>query len=360
MITENVNLAGRSYPIFIGDNAFGFMACQMRDTAKSRRLVCVADSAVCAAYPDRVRELSQLMPIIEIPAGEKSKSVEMFGQLCSKLAALGIDRKSALLAMGGGVIGDLAGFVAAAYMRGIDFYQIPTTLLAMVDSSVGGKTAVNIPEGKNLVGAFHQPKGVFMDTEFLGTLPKREFAAGMAELIKCSLINDAEFFGELESLETPLCAGHPFLSKALAKACAMKARVVSADECETASSGGRALLNLGHTFGHAVEKCAGYGNVLHGEAVSQGIVMCMMYSRRLGLISDAEIGRVESLLEKNSLPIRPSCPLDAAAMLDSMFHDKKTRSGQLRLVLLRGIGKAFEQDGDPDLARKTIDEFIGR
>ena len=355
MITENVNLAGRSYPIFIGDNAFGFMACQMRDTAKSRRLVCVVDSAVCAAYPDRVRELSQLMPIIEIPAGEKSKSVEMFGQLCSKLAALGIDRKSALLAMGGGVIGDLAGFVAAAYMRGIDFYQIPTTLLAMVDSSVGGKTAVNIPEGKNLVGAFHQPKGVFMDTEFLGTLPKREFAAGMAELIKCSLINDAEFFGELESLETPLCAGHPFLSKALAKACAMKARVVSADECETASSGGRALLNLGHTFGHAVEKCCGYTDYTHGEGVGIGMALLTRQTEKLGLTASGTADAICKVLQKYNLPV--DAPYAEADLLAGIGMDKKKSGSSITLIILKEIGSSFLQKTDwqalPDYVKRS-------
>ena len=187
---------------------------------------------------------------------------------------------------------------------------------------------------------------------------EREFSAGMAELIKCAMINDAQFFSELESLENPLTAEHEFLPRAIQKACAMKARIVSADEKETAKDGGRALLNLGHTFGHAIEKCAGFGQWLHGEAVAMGIVMCMIYSKKLGIFAESDFFKVKKLLESYNLPTSLNPKLDASKMLESMFHDKKTESGKLRLVLLNGIGKAFTQVGNPELAENTITEFL--
>lgn len=359
MIVENVNLSSNSYPIFIGEESFDFLLYKAQELkAESKRILCIADESVCLAQPDALQKISALMPVVQIPSGENSKSMAMFSELCSELTKFGMDRKSSIFAWGGGVTGDLAGFVSASYMRGIDFYQVPTTLLAMVDSSVGGKTAINIPEGKNLVGAFHQPKAVFMNTAFLKTLPQREFSAGMAELIKCAMINDAQFFSELESLKTPLNAEHEFLPRAIQKACAMKARIVSADEKETAKDGGRALLNLGHTFGHAIEKCAGFGQWLHGEAVAMGIVMCMIYSKKLGIFAESDFSKVKKLLESYNLPTSLNPKLDASKMLESMFHDKKTESGKLRLVLLNGIGKAFTQVGNPELVENTITEFL--
>ena len=300
------------------------------------------------------------VPFISIVPGEERKNWESVDQILSHAMGEGLARDSMFIGIGGGVVLDMTAFAASVYMRGARCILIPTTLLSAVDATLGGKTGIDYGGAKNAVGTFFPAEKVIISTAFLRTLPECEYRSGLGEVLKHALLSpDDELMRFLLSKRDKVLSCDPeTVSEMIRLSLAVKISYITRDPEER--KGIRSSLNLGHTFGHAVEKCAGYGNVLHGEAVSQGIVMCMMYSRRLGLISDAEIGRVESLLEKNSLPIRPSCPLDAAAMLDSMFHDKKTRSGKLRLVLLRGIGKAFEQDGDPDLARKTIDEFIGR
>ena len=219
---------------------------------------------------------------LEIPSGESSKCFQQLERGCDFLAAERVDRAGAVFAIGGGVTGDLGGFIAASYLRGIDFYQVPTTLLSMVDSSVGGKTGINLKAGKNLVGAFHQPQAVFADVESLQTLPAREFASGMAEVIKHGLLADRELFEILESLDPPLHPGHPSLATIVRRNCGIKAGVVQADETEQAASGGRALLNLGHTFGHAIEAVAGYGEYLHGEAIAIGLVLAVQLSVEQG------------------------------------------------------------------------------
>jgi 3-dehydroquinate synthase len=247
-----------------------------------------------------------------------------------------------VIALGGGVIGDLAGFVAATYLRGIAFVQVPTTLLAMVDSSVGGKTGVNLPEGKNLVGAFHQPKLVVADLDTLATLPAREFSAGMAEVIKAGLLGDAELFARLE--RAPLKVASADLLAVIRGCCALKARVVEADEFERAGDGGRALLNLGHTFGHAIEQVTGYGAYLHGEAIGIGLAAAARLSEKLGFIGAAEVARVEKAVEAHGLPIRLRTPLPLEALMAAMARDKKVRAGRLRFVVLKSIGVAITRD----------------
>ena len=266
----------------------------------------------------------------------------------------------AVAAFGGGVVGDLSGFVAASYMRGVDFYQIPTTLLAAVDSSVGGKTGVNIPEGKNLVGAFHQPKAVYTDSAFLKSLPKRQFAAGMAEVVKCAVLGDAELFGRLAARGKPMEFDSPELGDAVVSSCKLKAKIVAEDERETSPNGGRALLNLGHTFGHAIERNAGYGKYLHGEAVSIGTVMAAVLSRRLGLIGDAQVDAIARLLQSENLPVSLAERISADDFIDAMHGDKKALAGALRFVTILDIGKTRTETVPDALVRDAIADFYKR
>jgi 3-dehydroquinate synthase len=261
------------------------------------------------------------------------------------LAEQRLDRSGALFAVGGGVIGDLAGFAAAAYLRGIDYYQVPTTLLAMVDSSVGGKTGINLKAGKNLAGAFHQPRGVFIATEMLATLPAREFAAGMAEVIKYGLLGDAGLFGRLE--QSPLTVASPDLPAVIRRCCAIKARIVEADEREQAKAGGRALLNLGHTFGHAIEQATGYGQYLHGEAVAIGLAAATRLSQKLGHVAAADVVRVDAVLSAHALPTRLTAALPATGLIAAMTRDKKVRAGMPRFVVLARLGEAVTLEDVP-------------
>jgi 3-dehydroquinate synthase len=248
-----------------------------------------------------------------------------------------------VFAVGGGVIGDLAGFAAASYLRGIGYFQVPTTLLAMVDSSVGGKTGINLRAGKNLAGAFHQPRCVFVATELLGTLPPREFAAGAAEVIKYGLLGDAALFGRLE--RSPLTVASSDLPAVIRRCCELKARIVEADERELAPQGGRALLNLGHTFGHAIEQVTGYGRYLHGEAVAVGLAAAARLSWQLGGLDAADVARIESALVAHALPVRLMEPLSLSGLLAAMTRDKKVRAGLPRFVVLAHIGEAVTRDG---------------
>jgi len=273
-----------------------------------------------------------------VPPGEESKSIAEFGRTLDFLAAQGLDRSGAVFAVGGGVVGDLAGFAAAAYLRGVDYYQVPTTLLAMVDSSVGGKTGVNLNAGKNLAGAFHQPKGVFIATGFLRLLPPREFAAGMAEVIKTALLGDRQLFEDLE--RSALSAGDIRLAWTVRVCCGIKARLVEADERERAASGGRALLNLGHTFGHAIEQVTGYGTYLHGEAIAVGLCAAARLSLRLGMIGEADVARIESVVSAHGLPTKLRSALKVGPLMAAMARDKKARAGALRFVLLKAAGEA--------------------
>lgn len=357
-IELKVDLGDRSYPIFIGRGALKNAAAAFENLAlKKQSLAIVADSLVKNLHAEKISALEKFGKMILQEGKEGTKCFKQFEFLCDKFAELGLDRKSAIVAIGGGVIGDITGFAAASYMRGINFYQVPTTLLAMVDSSVGGKTGINICAGKNLVGAFHQPKAVFADIEFLDTLPPREFAAGMAEVIKCALLGDAEFFCELENLKEPLNPRHEFMAEAIRKSCALKARIVAADELETAASGGRALLNLGHTFGHAIEHCAGYGNYLHGEAVAIGILMAADLSVRIGSLKESDFIRVKKILEIYNLPTSLRTPFAASEMLAAMLKDKKASSGNLRFVLFDEIGNARTENVSENKIYDTLTRF---
>jgi 3-dehydroquinate synthase len=294
-------------------------------------------------------------PRLVVPPGEATKSIAELGRVLEFLAGQRLDRTSVLFAAGGGVIGDLGGFAAASYLRGIDYLQVPTTLLAMVDSSVGGKTGVNLAAGKNLAGAFHQPRGVFIATGLLSTLPPREFAAGAAEVIKTGLLGDADLFAELE--RAPLAPASPGLAAVVRRCCAIKARVVEADERELAPDGGRALLNLGHTFAHAIEQVAGYGTYLHGEAVAIGLAAAARLSQKLGRIAAADTARIEAVVAAHRLPVRLRAPLPLAALLGSMGRDKKVRAGELRFIVLHAIGTAATQGGvDPALVEASFRE----
>ena len=340
-----VELADRSYPIHFSGAREALQATlsKLREAGKSVRVI--ADGGLHLAQPTFLSEVGfSADEILDLPSGEQTKSVEHFSMALSFLAKGALSRDSKLFAFGGGVTGDLAGFVAASYLRGIDFYQIPTTLLSMVDSSVGGKTGINLPEGKNLVGAFWQPKAVFIDAGILQTLPKREFAAGMAEVIKYGMLYDAQLFGDLENY-SGLDATSPELPAVIRRCCAIKAKIVADDEKETAASGGRALLNLGHTFAHAIENVAGYGEYLHGEAVGIGLNLATQLSVQLGQIEADNIDRVNNLLTTYRLPTRLNNPLPVNQLMAAMKRDKKNRSGRLRFVTMSELGNAITSDG---------------
>jgi 3-dehydroquinate synthase len=336
----SVSLGERSYPILIGRGLLdqGEWVAQV---LRSPKVALITNETVGPLYQARLtRALTdrgiQVIPIV-LPDGEAYKTLATLEQVFDGLLSAHCDRSTTVVALGGGVIGDMAGFAAATYQRGVDFVQIPTTLLAQVDSSVGGKTAVNHPLGKNMIGAFHQPRLVLADTDTLGTLPDRELKAGLAEVIKYGLIRDAAFFDWLEASMDGLLERTPeLLSEAIERSCDNKARIVAEDETER---GVRALLNLGHTFGHAIEAGLGYGEWLHGEAVGAGMVMAARLSERLGFLDAALADRAVALIARAGLPVVGPA-LGAERYLELMAHDKKVDAGRLRLVLLRAIGDA--------------------
>ena len=350
-----VDLGDRSYPIWIGpDVEEGVLETAASLTAEKRRCVFIVDAGFAANQENFLKRVEEQGEVLQLPAGETTKSLEQLGTIYDFLAERKYDRSSCLFAIGGGVIGDLGGFGAASYLRGIDFYQVPSTLLSMVDSSVGGKTGINISAGKNLVGAFWQPKGVFSSTRFLTTLPDRDFNSGMAEVIKHGMLNDQALFEQLETLDV-LHAEHPELPAIIRRNCEIKAAVVNADEKEQAASGGRALLNLGHTFGHAIENVAGYGEYMHGEAIGLGLVMAAELSLRLGDISEADVKRVAALVDRYALPVRCVEPMSVKALMDAMRRDKKVQRGTLRFVAMKQIGEAYTvPEVDPHLVREIL------
>ncbi len=337
-----VNLGERSYAIRFGTGLEAEVRAEVdRRAAEGRKSAVLTDTNFQAAQGSALRAMFGAAPVLALPPGEGTKSLSGFGQVLDFLAAHKVDRGGALFAVGGGVIGDLGGFAAASWLRGIDFFQVPTTLLSMVDSSVGGKTGINLTAGKNLVGAFHQPRGVFISTGLLTTLPAREFAAGTAEIIKAGLLGDAALFDDLERKTLRVTGAE--LPEVIRRCCALKARVVEADERELARDGGRALLNLGHTFAHAIENVAGYGDYLHGEAVGIGLAAAARLSGKLGHINAADVARIDRVVSAHGLPTRLKSPLDFKALLDAMTRDKKVRAGALRFVVLRRIGEAATQ-----------------
>lgn len=340
MLSLNVSLGARSYPIHIGpallDMPLGSFV--------GRQVAIVTNDVVAPLYLERLtRPLKQagtLVTEIILPDGESHKNWESLNVIYDRLLAERCDRTTPIIALGGGVVGDLAGFAAATYQRGVPFIQVPTTLLAQVDSSVGGKTGINHPRGKNMVGAFWQPRLVLADTDTLNTLPHRELSAGLAEIIKYGLIRDLPFLEWLEAhMDQLMARDSAAMSYAIERSCLNKAEVVAGDELETAPQGGRALLNLGHTFGHAIETGMGYGVWLHGEAVAAGTLMAVELSRRLGWLATADVERVQRLLVRAGLPVHGPA-LGAAQYLDLMGHDKKVIAGRLRLVLLKRLGEA--------------------
>jgi 3-dehydroquinate synthase len=354
--TLTINLGERSYSIRFTRDIRDALARESEALRKTgRRFAVVTDENVSRALGTLLTEAFGDAPRLVVSAGESAKSLPVFGRVLDFLAENRIDRTGVLFAVGGGVIGDLGGFAAAAWLRGIDFYQVPTTLLAMVDSSVGGKTGINIGAGKNLVGAFHQPRAVFIGADLLATLPAREFAAGMAEVIKYGLLGDASLLTELEA--SPLRKTSSNLADVVRRCCALKARIVEADERETAKEGGRALLNLGHTFGHAIEQVAGYGVYLHGEAVAIGLCAAARLSQKLGYIIPDDVRRVERVVAAHELPTKLRTALPLEGLLAATARDKKVRSGVLRFVVLKKIGEAATQgDVPPSLATAAFEE----
>jgi 3-dehydroquinate synthase len=345
-----LSLGDHSYPILIGGSLLA-RADLIQPHLRSPRVALVSNTVVAPLYLDLLSAGLEkvgvgVTPII-LPDGEAHKNWESLNLIYDALLAARCDRSTTVVALGGGVVGDLAGFAAASYQRGVPFIQIPTTLLSQVDSSVGGKTGINHPRGKNMVGAFWQPKLVLADTDTLKTLPARELSAGMAEVIKYGLIRDLPFLEWLEAnMDGLLARDGELLAQAIERSCANKAEVVAADEFETAKEGGRALLNLGHTFGHAIETGMGYGEWLHGEAVAAGTMMAVELSRGLGWLSAADVERVRALLLRAGLPVTGP-DLGVSRYLELMSHDKKVIAGSLRLILLKGLGRAVTHADAP-------------
>ncbi|GAB5559853.1 MAG: 3-dehydroquinate synthase [Synoicihabitans sp.] len=346
-----VSLGNRSYPIHFGTDLTERLEGELVALrAAGRKVAIVTDENVAREQSELLKTLAAQATLFTVPPGETAKSSDQLAAIWDFLAEQKMDRGGVVVALGGGVVGDLAGFAAASYLRGVDFIQVPTTLLAMVDSSVGGKTGINLSAGKNLVGAFHQPQAVYVMTALLRSLPKREFAAGMAEVIKYGMLGEPELFARLE--QTPLTVESPELAAVVRECCLSKARIVEADEFETASNGGRALLNLGHTFGHAIEKVAGYSVYLHGEAVAIGLVAAAHLSHRLQLIDADAVKKVEALLVAHDLPVALRTSIPVVDLLAAMSSDKKVRAGRLRFVVMTALGASVTRDEvDVDLVQ---------
>ncbi len=355
MRTLTVDLGDRAYPIFIGPDLIDDPSLY-RPYIKGRQVMIVTNETVGPLYLARVEAAlaDYRLARVVLPDGEQYKNLEILDRIYTALLEQRFDRRCTLLALGGGVVGDMTGYAAASYQRGVNFIQVPTTLLSQVDSSVGGKTGVNHPLGKNMIGAFYQPQCVIADTATLVTLPDRELSAGLAEVIKYGLINDPEFFAWLEQNMADLVARDPAaLAHAIERSCADKAAIVAADERE---AGQRALLNLGHTFGHAIETGMGYGNWLHGEAVGTGMCMAARMSAQLGWISSEQVERIVALIATAGLPVKPPADVSATQFMDLMAIDKKVLDGQLRLVLMKGIGESvISDDFDPSALKQTLD-----
>jgi 3-dehydroquinate synthase len=362
MHTLKVALENRAYPIYIGTGLLTQAELFVRHMPQ-RRAAIVTDSNVAPLYLQTLTKTLAAAGVetisIVIPAGEENKVWESLNTIFDALLAAHCERKTTLIALGGGVVGDLTGFAAATYLRGVPFIQVPTTLLALVDSSVGGKTAINHPRGKNMIGAFYQPQAVIADTSTLDTLPARELSAGLAEVIKYGLIRDLPFFEWLENNIDALNAREPAaMAYAIQRSCENKAAVVAADERE--ETGERALLNLGHTFGHAIESGMGYGAWLHGEAVAAGMVVAARLSHNMGMLRADDVGRVTAILERAHLPV--TIPdLGHERYLQLMGHDKKVEGGKLRFILMREMGRSFlTADVPADKLAKSLNEAVHR
>ncbi|MBT3858286.1 MAG: 3-dehydroquinate synthase [Gammaproteobacteria bacterium] len=355
MLTVKVDLGDRSYPIFIGEDLLSEKNLIEPYLGKGR-VVIVSNDVVAPLYLEQAKALFSTTVCDEIilKDGEAFKNLDAINQIYDFLLKGKYDRNTTLVALGGGVVGDVAGFAAATYLRGVNFIQLPTTLLAQVDSSVGGKTGVNHPLGKNMIGAFYQPQCVVIDTRVLSTLPERELKAGLAESLKYGLIYDPLFFQwMIDNSQSLLQADGAALSEAIRKCCETKADIVAQDEKET---GIRALLNFGHTFGHAIETASGYGTWLHGESVAMGMVMAADLSSRLGLIEAKGANSIRDVIEKKfGMPALPPADISVEQYLDLMSSDKKAELGNIRFVLLKSIGDAVvEGNIDPHILQQTL------
>lgn len=356
MKTLQVELGDRSYPIFIGQGLMG-NAELVKPYVKGQQVLIVTNTTVAPLYLEKCKAAFAEFNVksVVLPDGEEYKNLDTLNLIFNELIGERFDRSCTLVALGGGVIGDMTGFAAAAFQRGVNFIQMPTTLLSQVDSSVGGKTGVNHPLGKNMIGAFHQPECVVIDTETLNTLEDRQLSAGLAEVIKYGLIQDPEFFEWLEAnIEKMLNREPEALSFAIERSCQDKADIVAKDEKE---AGMRALFNLGHTFGHAIEAGMGYGNWLHGEGVSAGSMQAVYMSKLLGNLTQEDESRIQALFERAKLPVLPPSvdEMSNDKFLDLMAGDKKVQAGTVRLVLLKSIGKAYVTGDYPqELLEQTL------
>ena len=354
MQTLYVELGDRRYPIFIGSDLNP--QSLLEPYIKGKQVMVVTNTTVAPLYLEHyvtaIEALGKTVATCILPDGEKYKNIEHLNLIFDALLEAGFNRDATVLALGGGVIGDMAGFASACFQRGVYFIQVPTTLLSQVDSSVGGKTGINHPLGKNMIGAFQQPQVVLADMAQLSTLPDRELSAGLAEVIKYALLGDLDFLLWLEeNMDGLVGRDSALLAEAVYRSCAHKARIVANDEKE---QGERALLNLGHTFGHAIESYLGYGVWLHGEAVATGMVMAADLSHRMGWISAEDLQRTKKIIQRAHLPVKcPAIPLDE--FLAYMAHDKKVLNGQLRLVLMKSLGQAvISKEFDVELMRQAI------
>lgn len=357
MNTLRVALGSRSYPIYIGQNLLSNPQL-ITPHVVAKQVMIVTNETVAPLYLEKVRAAyaNFATETVILPDGEAFKTLEVMNQIFDQLLTRRYSRQATLVALGGGVIGDMTGFAAACYQRGVQFIQTPTTLLSQVDSSVGGKTGVNHRLGKNMIGAFHQPRCVVIDTDSLATLEDRQFSAGLAEVIKYGLINDLEFFEWLEThAEALLARDATALTYAITRSCQDKAAIVAQDEHET--SGTRALLNLGHTFGHAIETGTHYIGYLHGEAIAIGMCLAAQMSQRLGWLEAAAVTRIIELLQKVRLPTRIPASLSVEQMLELMKVDKKVQQGRVRLVLMQGLGHSvLTDDYSAEVLHQTIVE----
>jgi 3-dehydroquinate synthase len=360
MRTLQLDLGERSYPIFIGTRLISESPL-FTPYIHGKQVLIVSNVTVAPLYLDALESALHGYTVrhINLPDGEVYKTLDTLNTIFDTLLQHRYNRRCTLIALGGGVVGDICGFAAASYQRGVDFIQVPTTLLAQVDSSVGGKTGVNHKLGKNMIGAFHQPNCVVIDTNTLNTLADRELSAGLAEIIKYGLIRDADFFTWLEQNIERLLARNPdALAYAIERSCRNKAEVVAADERE---SGQRALLNLGHTFGHAIETGTGYGTWLHGEAVGTGMLLAAELSARQGWLTSAQVERITRLLERARLPLQTPASMNREQFLDLMAVDKKVLDGGLRMVLMKDIGEAIvTSDFEARHLRATLDAAHSR
>jgi len=353
-----IELGERSYPILIGPRLLEDAAV-LAETLPAKDVLVVTNQTVAPLHLARLERAlaGRRVASIALPDGEQHKTLTTMAQIFDALVERRLNRDGCVAALGGGVVGDMAGFAAACYQRGVDYVQLPTTLLAQVDSSVGGKTGVNHPGGKNLIGAFHQPRAVVADTTTLATLPPRELRAGLAEVIKYGLIADAAFLDWIEeNLDALLGLDEAALTRAIRRSCEIKAEIVAEDERE---HGRRALLNLGHTFGHAIETATGYGEWLHGEAVATGMLMAADLSHRLGWLASTDVARIEALLERTGLPVEAP-PIGADRALALMALDKKVLAGRIRLVVMRRIGDGLVVGDYPaESLQATLVAFFG-